>query len=289
MEKRKKLLKIFLAAFLALLIGCSHSDDDCDYCSYSYESNSDSNYIGTGYHCLFIGHSFFAPIAKGMEEHAHRAGFVDHMQHTIISGGAMGSPLAFWENLSRKVQIQDILDCGDIDLFGMTYHPDYPSFEGYKNWVEYALQQNADTRFFIALPWSRYPASKDIEMYESDWETAHLTTIHGYIDTLRVDYPDNDFFCIPYGKAAIELYKLFESGNLHDVQTLIRENGSDAIFRDSLGHPEDILETLGQLIWLNAIYGVDLNDYDYDTGYITDLKAIAQEIMDLHDENYNSH
>jgi len=38
------------------------------------------------------------------------------------------------------------------------------------------------------------------------------------------------------------------------------------------------------LVWLNAIYGVDLSTYAYEPAYTTDLKAIAQMIMDEHDD-----
>ncbi|MFP8873100.1 MAG: hypothetical protein VCB42_00900, partial [Myxococcota bacterium] len=47
-----------------------------------------------------------------------------------------------------------------------------------------------------------------------------------------------------------------------------------------------ILVDLGQLVWLNAIYDVDLTTYAYDPGYIADLKGIAQSIMDAHDAAY---
>ncbi len=260
-----------------------------DYTGDNCETPPDPNSSSTGYDSLFIGHSFFIPIARNMDAHALRAGFVDHTQQTFFSGGASGAPQALWENADDRNAIQDILNSGDVELLGMTYHPDYPGIEGYINWVEYALQQNPDTKFFIALPWAPYPANEDVTVYETTWVTGHSQVIHdGHVDTLRSDFPGSDFYCIPYGLGAIELYKLFESGNLSDVQSLISDNGSEAVFSDSFGHPDDILITLGQLIWLKAIYGVDLNSYDYDTGYTSDLKAIAQDIMDSHDPDYNS-
>jgi len=243
---------------------------------------------GNGYDSLFMGHSFFHPISSGMQKHADRAGFIDHTQQTVFYGGASGAPQAIWENKARRKIIQGILDSGDIELFGMTYHPNYPDIDGYINWIEYALQQKSDTRFFVALPWSQNPGQVDITEYESTWVSGHTVIFHDMIDTLRTKFPNNDIFCIPYGQGAIELYKLFEAGNLPDVQNLVG-GSSDAIFTDIGGHAGDILIALGQLIWLNAIYGVDLNNYDYDTGYITDLKAIAQDIMDNHDPSYNSH
>ncbi len=48
-----------------------------------------------------------------------------------------------------------------------------------------------------------------------------------------------------------------------------------------------LLKDLGELIWLDAIYGVDLDNYAYDPGYEADLKAIAKSIMDAHNPAYN--
>ncbi|MFT5099512.1 MAG: hypothetical protein ACI9HY_001633 [Planctomycetaceae bacterium] len=49
------------------------------------------------------------------------------------------------------------------------------------------------------------------------------------------------------------------------------------------GNAPDILVDLGQVIWLSAIYDVDMSTYAYDPGYITDFKVIAKSIMDTHD------
>lgn len=278
---RKRLFRNFIAlvVFLCLpmLLACAGGSDD-----------TGDSYSNTDFNFLFIGHSFFIPIADGFEEHAHRAGFNDHSQQTIFAGGAGGAPQALWENVSMRNTIQDILNSGNIDVFGMTYHSDYPTIEGYENWVEYALQQNPNTKFFIGVPWAAYPGNTDSTTYGANWDMFHIQIMHVLIDTLRASYPENDFYCIPYGQGAVELYRLFESGDLSDVQTLIRENGNEAIFTDSLGHADNILLTLGQLIWLSAIYGYDLTDYDYDTGYVCDLKGIAQDIVDMHDPNYNA-
>ena len=55
-----------------------------------------------------------------------------------------------------------------------------------------------------------------------------------------------------------------------------------------MGHADDILVELGRLVWLRAIYGVDLSTYPYDPGYTADLLAIADAIMDEHDPVYNA-
>lgn len=240
----------------------------------------------TGYRTLLIGHSFFNPYAIALPSHATRAGFTDHNQSRFFSGGATGAPQALWENASKRAQIQAVLDGGDIELFGMTYHPEYPSIEGYRNWVNYALEKNPDTRFFIAMPWIPTPASFDTQTYENLWHQFHPAVMHSFIDTLRGEHPGVDFYCIPYGQSAVELRKLFSAGNLPEVTTLV-SNSANAIYRDTLGHADDILVALGELVWLRAIYGVDLSTYNFDTGYSTDLKAIAQAIIDEHDPRYS--
>jgi hypothetical protein len=243
--------------------------------------------VNTGLKTLLIGHSFFDPFARRVPFHALNAGFSDHTQSRFYSGGGSGAPQAFWESASKRAAIQAVLDGGDVDLFGMTFHPEYPTIEGYRNWVAYALQQNPDTRFFLAAPWAPSPGSTSSADYENFWHQYHPEYVHGFIDTLRAENPGVDFYCIPYGQSAVELRTLYSAGNLPDVNSLVSSSGQ-GIFRDSFGHAGPILEALGELVWLRAIYGVDLSTYAYDPGYSTDLKAIAQGIMDEHDPAYNA-
>lgn len=241
----------------------------------------------TGYKSLLIGHSFFIPYALQMPSHSARSGFTNHSQSIFFSSGGSGAPQALWENATKRAQIQAVLDGGDIELFGMTYHPDYPSLDGYRSWVNYALDKNPDTRFFIAMPWIPAPASFDVQTYETLWHQIHPAVTHSIIDTLRSEHPGVDFYCLPYGQSAVELRNLFSAGNLPEVTTLVSFS-ADAIFLDNLGHADAILRALGELVWLRAIYGVDLLTYNFNTGYTTDLKAIAQAIVDEHDPNYSS-
>ncbi|MEM8987752.1 MAG: hypothetical protein AAGC95_13635 [Pseudomonadota bacterium] len=242
----------------------------------------------TGYKSLFIGHSFFIPIANGMAQHASYAGFTSHQQSTVFSGGATGAPEALWNNASKRAEIQAILDAGDIELFGMTYHPNYPDITGYQLWVDYALAQNSQTRFFIGLPWGTNPGDQDAVQYLNEWKNEGLPQISfALIDALRELYPGVEFYSVPYGQAAGELYVRFENGQLPDVQSLVGSNGT-GIFRDDFGHADHILEELAQFVWLYAIYGVRPAEYAYETNYTTDLKAIAEKIIMAHDPHYDA-
>lgn len=275
-------LLLALSFALTVVAGCDASTTDA-----GLETDAGPE-AADGFRSLYIGHSFFRPFALAMESHAERVGLVDHSQAVLFNGGENGAPQALWENAAKRAEIQAILDGGDIELFVMTYHPTYPTSEGYENWIDYALAQNPDTRIALALPWTPYPeATPDAAMYASDWNTAHTTTWHAFIDSLRALYPGTEIFCIPYGQSAIDLRSLFAAGQLSDVSGLTGA-ANDAIFKDALGHPGDVLIALGELVWLNAIYDVDLLTYVYDPGYVTDLKMVAHDIMNAHDPAYDA-
>jgi len=61
---------------------------------------------------------------------------------------------------------------------------------------------------------------------------------------------------------------------------------SSSIFTDKKGHQGQIVIETGTMIWLNSIYNVDLSSFNYDTGFSTDLHAVAQDIIDTHNSNY---
>ncbi|MDG2304249.1 MAG: hypothetical protein P8R42_06255 [Candidatus Binatia bacterium] len=112
-----------------------------------------------GIKAVFIGHSFFRHFADEMPFHATQAGIVGHSQNVLFRGGANGAPEALWNDPVTRAEIQGYLDAGDVELFGRTAHGDYPGLPGYINWFDYALAQNPNTRFMLALPWLTQPAS----------------------------------------------------------------------------------------------------------------------------------
>lgn len=283
----KRLSHLILILFIGVLnLACVPSVDSYD----ASEPVSASITYGEkkGYNTLFMGHSFFIPVASGMAAHVERAGIIGHTQELVFSGGDTGAPQALWEDASKKAEVQALLDSGNIDLLAMTYHPSYPSIDGYKNWVAYALQKNPDTKFLIALPWWLIPTELDAETYAGVWTDAHPSIVHEHIDALRSAYPDNNFYCVPYGEGAGELYKLYEQGNLTDVNSLVSRTADTSIFVDDFGHANNILVDLSRLIWLQSIYNIDLNAYDYDPTYTTDLKVMAADIMSRHESAYDA-
>lgn len=240
-----------------------------------------------GFNSLFIGHSFFKPFADGMPNYTGAAGIPGHSQSVVFSGGATGAPLALWNNASKSAQIKAYLDSGDVELFAMTYHPTYPTTEGYENWINYALAQNPNTRFALALPWGTNPGSTAAATYANGWSAAHASGWHDLVDDIRALFPGVDIYCIPYGQSSGELYLLYDASNLPDVQSLVGA-AANSVYSDAFGHPGHILRDLGRLVWLNAIYDVDLATYSFGPSYTTDLYTLAQTIMAGHDPAYDA-
>ena len=251
----------------------------------------------SGYNALFIGHSFFRPFAQGIGRLAIDAGFDEHKDTGVFAGGTNGAPLSFWLDTGPdNAAIKAALDQGGVDVFGMTYGSVGPDdiVNGYRQWIAYALEKNPNIEVFIGLPWADFPAAWEERVVDERFDTFaeayeeafHIDHVHHVlIDTLRTEFPTTNIYCIPYGPVALELKDLSDSGNLMD--DLVFQGKSGALFTDAKGHPGEIIVQGGLLIWLNAIYGVDLSEHEYETGFATDLHALAADIMARHDSTYN--
>lgn len=231
-----------------------------------------------GYKCLFIGHSFFIPVAKALDAKPAQLGFLDHKQKLVFSGGASGAPGRLWKG-SKRPDIQAILETGKIQLLGMTYYNSQnSSFDDYKRWIDYTLKYNPNAKFLIALSWGANGAKRDTSEFSKANRKTH-SSIYETVLALRKTFPGKTILCVNYGPAAIELKKLFEAGQLPDVESMVSNNKSPAVYRDAFGHAGPILKDLSSLVWLAILYDVDLTASDLDTGYKTDLKKIAMAIV----------
>ena len=235
-----------------------------------------------GQNLLAIGHSFFVPIARELPAHATRAGVVGHTQSEVFAGGQGGTPSSLWNNPTKSAAIKSILDTGTVDVFAMTYDPDS---EGYEEWIEYVIAANSNTKIYIGLPWLDFPSDWTTEEYASTWLAAHRAVWPALLESLRTFYPGVEILNLPYGQSAIELRLLFEDGNLPDVSSMTGAS-TDAIFTDAKGHAGRILKDTAAMVWLSTIYGVDLDTYNWNHGYITDIRQIAAAIMDENDQLY---
>ncbi|MEM7601236.1 MAG: hypothetical protein AAF357_07430 [Verrucomicrobiota bacterium] len=254
---------------------------------------------------VLMGHSFFAPPAKLIENYAERAGIDDHEFAFFMSGSASGAPLSLWNDPGNRKKIQTLLDTGGIEILGMTFYghmpgkrlagPEIEELVGYDNWVKYAVERNPGLkRVFIAVSWAYIeggtaPLDKRVKRIDSA-----VAKIHSHIDVLRKRYPSVGFQCIPYGRGAFELEQSLAKGELEGIKHVLRPGKQDtnqSIYRDKTCHACPNLAELSTLVCLRALYGVDLvNDFDeFESAYdVSLLKQIAMKVIAQHDARYNA-
>lgn len=249
-----------------------------------------------GYDMLLIGNSFFKPYAEKLDDLSIFAGFENHNSTRITRGGENGRPINFWNdsNTSEHQQIKATLDQGNIDIFGMTagHEPEDPT-EGHRAWINYALQNNPNITIFIAIPQIDFPADWEQRAQEYGFETiqelydyfVNDIVHHQIVDQLRIEFPNTKIFTIPTGWTSVKLDQMNENNELLDDISRFGPQ-STSLFVDPKGHQGDIIRETGTMLWLSSIYGVNLSNFTYDTGFNTDLQEIAKQITDSHDLNY---
>lgn len=249
-----------------------------------------------GYNMLLIGNSFFKPYAEKLDDLSILAGFENHNSTRITRGGDNGRPINFWNdsNTSEHQQIKATLDQGNIDIFGMTagHEPEDPT-EGHRAWINYALQNNPNIIIFIAIPQIDFPADWEQRAQEYGFETiqelydyfVNDIVHHQIVDQLRIEFPSTKIFTIPTGWTSVKLDQMNENNELLDDISRFGPQ-STSLFVDPKGHQGDIIRETGTMLWLSSIYGVNLSNFTYDTGFNTNLHEIAKQITDSHDSNY---
>jgi len=259
-----------------------------------------------GYNMLLIGNSFFKPYADHLNTLATEANFNEHNSTIVKRGGELGRPINLWNdsNTEEHQLIKSTLDQGNIEVFGMTSGYDIDSdnpTEGHSAWINYALQNNPNIIIFIAIPTFDFPNGEsngtrpDWNTFASDNGFNSIQEFYDYyvnemvhkeiVDELRLEFPSTKIFTIPTGWATINLAQMNLDNELLDDISMIGPK-STSIFTDEKGHQGQIVIETGTMIWLNSIYNVNLSLFNYDTGFNTDLHAIAQDIIDTHDSNY---
>ena len=270
------------------------------------KENISSQDESTGYNMLLMGHSFFRPYAENLNDLASEANLYEHSSTVVFRGGENGRPINLWNDSTNEEHqlIKSTLDQGNIEVFGMTSGYDIDSdnpTEGHSAWIRYALQKNPNVMIFIGIPPFDFP-NGDSNGTRPDWDTFALDNgfnsiqefydyyvneiVHKEIvDELRAEFTSTKFYTIPYGWATKSLAQMNLDNELLDDISMVGPKSS-SIFTDKKGHQGQIVIETGTMIWLNSIYNVDLSLFNYDTGFSTDLHAVAQDIIDTHDSNY---
>ena len=291
---------IFLLTFLFIAFTGCKKEENLPAPNFPIDNGTE------GYRMLLMGNSFFRPYAENLDVMAIEAGFVNHNSTIVNRGGLNGRPINFWNDSisSEHSLIKSTLDQGNIDFFGMTSgHDSDNRIEGFKAWIEYALQNNPNVTIFISLAPFDFP-NGDPDSNRPDWNTwaaenyfnsiqemfnFYINDIlhNEIVDQLRIEFPSTKIFTIPTGWATFNLCQMNIDSLLLDQINMFgsREN---SIFTDQKGHQGDIVRETGGLVWLNSIYNVDLSANTYETGFNTDLHDIANDINNNHDAEYKN-
>ncbi|MCH2181766.1 MAG: hypothetical protein MK108_07160 [Mariniblastus sp.] len=241
----------------------------------------------TGKQCLFIGHSFFIPVARMLPKQATESGVQGHAQQLVFAGGANGSPGKLWQNEAKRSAIQKTLDAGDVELLGMTYFsPANSSLKDYRKWIDYALEKNPETDFFIGMPWGLNGPSRSVEAYASQNTRAQKLVYDGIVKELRELYPNSRFYWINYGRVAVDLKRAFADKSLPMVEKLVARQDADAIFRDKMGHAAPLTLEMASLVWLSVLYEREPADCTWRYQGKEPLEAILKKIVETQ-KTYN--
>ena len=187
-----------------------------------------------GHEAIFIGHSFFAPIAAHMDEliesYSEHIGLPDdlHSQEFFFQGGFTGCPGNFWNeagdfsNLGLEA-FNAVVD-NKPSLFGMTIYEgnvngqnlggggrisDVPECDvaDYARWIEHVIANNIEAKIILGLPWPSQPDAQQSEDYAIKYEE-NLTAFTAIVADLKEDFPNNTITLVPYGKAGVTLHRL---------------------------------------------------------------------------------
>jgi len=242
------------------------------------------------YNVLYVGHSFGRIFAQTLQDYAHDAGFPDHAQYIEMSGGASGAPDALWADDDHRRNIKAYLDTGEIDVFIMIccsiefMESGLQSDEAIWNFTGYALEQNPATRIGLALPWKDYPSEyADAEEYTDGSDEAYASWKR-LASNLSSDHQGADVFTFHHGALAYELREMFEAGELEGDIEDMTGSAATSIFTDYKGHAGDMMVDTGTLIWLHAVHGVDPMDVPAFNQWNTDIRVIADTLLDEEDQ-----
>lgn len=226
-----------------------------------------------GANTLFIGHSFFVPIANQFGQFATKSGnYPNHNLETFFRGGEGGSPVNLWNN--DKADIEAIFNSATsagtpIELFGLTAgapsdlnSPPGEVMQYYSLWIDLAISYNPNVSIYIGLPWSDFPAEySDATVYSSTIQD-NADYVWDAIQDLREQYPDTNIFYLNYANIVSTMRHLFEDDELVGIDHFIKPAGGmkrESLFTDTKGHGGPMMLDMMGLAYLQWFYGTPIS------------------------------
>lgn len=223
-----------------------------------------------GYNGLYMGHSFFHPVAHELVNRIPDSTIVAHRAGLVAAGGVNGSPKLLWDDPAKRSDGVQYLAAGGVDLLVMTYHsPETSALKDYQQWIDTALRHNPAITFVLSLPWAGngYIHQADLEGLDAIDAKMHLF-YEKMILPLRQAYPDNRIVYCPYGLGVHELARRVLQDNLPGVQYVLNpdpaersrsQRKGEQLVKDRMGHGGELVIRLSALIMLAVIYDYDLS------------------------------
>ena len=250
--------------------------------------------VQDGLTVLYAGHSFGRPFAEEMADATRRAGIAGHEQRVVFRGGEKGSPQAMWEDPNVQALIKEQLDDGAVDLVvliccssefreaaspGNHVIKDHTlSDQAILEIVAYAVAQNPETRFGLAMPWADFPGEYATAADHRALTDAAYPLYQQLAENISEASQGVDVFTFYHGTALYEIRSRFEQGLIPELMALVGPKSS-SVFTDAKGHAATMAKDTGTLIWLDAIYGVDPLDMPPDQSYDVDIRDIAASAL----------
>jgi hypothetical protein len=224
-----------------------------------------------------------------MDEATRFAEIKGHEQRVVFRGGEKGTPQAMWENPEVQSLIKEQLDDGAVDVviliccskeFRETAWQSDQSINdpAILEIVAYALAQNPETRFGLAMPWLDYPNEYATTDEHREVVDAAYPQYKQLAENISEASNGADVFTFYHGAAVYELRSRFEQGLIPELTNLIGPKQS-SVFTDTKGHAANMAKDAGTLIWLNAIYGINPLDLPPIETYAVDIREVAASAL----------
>jgi len=229
---------------------------------------------------LYAGHSFGRPFASNMAWATGLAGIVGHELRVVSRGGENGTPQAMWEDSEVQALIKEQLNDGAVDIVVLIccseelLQTGFQRDEALLEIVAYALRQNPETRFRLAMPWEDYPKEYATAAAHRARTDAGYPQYQLLAETVSAESGGAEVLAFYHGAAVYEIRGRYEIGLIPELTGLIGAKAT-SVFTDKKGHAASMAIDAGTLIWLSSLYGVHPFHLPPINAYDVDIRAVA--------------